>query len=168
MTFEEFYTETLKKRGGGKKFTVTNSYKTEEMFYYYRKNSKYKFDRGLYRKISDAINLKIAYYLTEDRSFKFPFNLGYVIIERREPKNYKKYVRHIVDWRETIKLWYEDEECRKNKVKVLKKKKPHLDISYLRDIQRFPKSKMILFNLSRSFKMRLNKMFENGNYECYG
>lgn len=168
MTFEEFYSKTLKRSGGGKKITITNSYKTQEVFYYYHRNSKYKFDKSLYRKISDAINLKIAYYLVEDRGFGFPFNLGKVRIARVDKMARSKYTQHIVDWKETIKLWYEDEECREKKIKVLKRRRPLLDVFYVRDMIRFPKSKMILFKLNRSFKMKLNEMFENGNYECYG
>lgn len=168
MTFEEFCNKTLKRGEKKKKVEITNSWGVKWYQRYYIKRSKYKIEEKLYRQILEAINYQIVHYIIEDQGFQFPSALGKLVVVKHKHKPYDtKHHYKIVDWKETLKLWYEDEECREKKQKVLRERKEELRFVFYRNF-RLKNNKFLLLDIKRPLKMKMQELIANINFEQYG
>lgn len=167
MTFEEFYTVTLNKRGAKGPSKISNSYGIIDYYKYYREHSKHKVNDKLYRKILQAIDKECETFFLEDRVLHFPCGLGNVQIQKIPFKrNVKK--PQAVDWKETLKLWYEDEDAHKKKIKILKEIKDIILFTYSKGKRFYSATRFVCLDVSRGFKKKVQKLQEENNFECYG
>lgn len=116
----------IKRAHQTRKHKVTNSYDTKDFYRNYikglDKNSEYYISEKQYGNILKVTNDLIMEKLLEGFQVVFPYNLGCLQIESSKNKFYYKNgelkTTYMIDWNETIKLWFEDDECRKNKTFV--------------------------------------------------
>jgi hypothetical protein len=66
-----------------------------------------------------------------------------------------------------LKLWYEDEECREKKQKVLRERKEELRFVFYRNF-RLKNNKFLLLDIKRPLKMKMQELIANINFEQYG
>ena len=131
-TFEEFKREVRPSRKGIKG-KVTGSMGAYDMYKAMRKNHWYNIGRPVTEKefyaIVRGVNDLLAEELKNGNSVKLPERMG--LLELRKMKvgafvndgNLK--ITYPPDWSETLKLWYEDEEARKNKT-LLRHENPYV------------------------------------------
>lgn len=124
MTFEEFALKT--KRAGSHKFKITGSYGVKSAFREMRKN-KWK---GCIRPVNEKefytiinnVNKCYAEALLNGEDITLPDKMGRISLAVQERKvklvDGKVKCTKPIDWKETLKLWYEDEESRNNKTLV--------------------------------------------------
>ena len=108
----------------GKEFKIRNSLTTKRILAMLRKDGWANIGRPLtgheFHSIIRSINQLLADELKEGRTVKFPFYMGQLELRKIErgvkmvDGNLK--VTYPVNWHGTLKLWYEDEEARKNKI----------------------------------------------------
>ena len=123
---EEEFKNKIKKVTGSRKHRVTGSLGVYDAYKWYRKNKpkdkKYVLTESEYFTIIRRINEALREELVINGDLTLPCRLGRLEI-RKHPAiittDGKKIKTNLpIDWNSTLKLWYEDEECLKNKVLV--------------------------------------------------
>lgn len=117
----EFMTEIKKARY--KRNSKLNSYDLKDFYRDYIKgldrNSEYFIGEKQYGDIIRATNKLIQERLLDGCQVVFPYSLGSLQLECRKNKvsikDGKLVSSYSVDWIGTMKLWYEDSQCRKEK-----------------------------------------------------
>jgi len=125
MDFKEFETELLKKRGP-KKMKITGSWGVYDAYKMIRKNKWFSIGRPLktneFYSIVRGINKLLADELALGNTVELPARMGKIELKKKQPKvrivNGKLVVPYTINWKETNKLWYEDEEAFKNKILI--------------------------------------------------
>jgi hypothetical protein len=125
MDFKEFKSAICKEHCK-RTAKVTNSFGVYDAYKYIRKNNWFGIGRNLkeheFYSIIRKINLLLADELANGNTVKFPFKMGKLELRKTERGasivNGKLRVTYPIDWGSTIRLWYEDEEARKNRTKL--------------------------------------------------
>lgn len=122
MEYSEFRNELLKTRSP-KKAKVNNSWGVYDAYKHIRKNRWYDIGRPLkeheFYSIIRSINDLLAENVSNGEEVVFPYRMGK--LELRKIKRGVSIVdgklknTYNINWADTIRLWYEDEEARKNK-----------------------------------------------------
>lgn len=123
-TFEEFRRRELNKNVGSKRdFKIKGSWGVYDSYKYIRKNGWYNIGRplkeGEFYAIIRGINNLLAEEVALGNTITFPANMGR--LELRKSKrgvglvDGKLKITYPIDWAETFKLWYNDEEAHQNK-----------------------------------------------------
>lgn len=124
MDFEEFKTANI--RRGKKDFRVRNSYNIRQIYKYIQKNKwkdigKPVKDHDFYKVVRNVNNL-LAENIVNGEAIAFPAGMGKLELRKFERKvgikDGKLKIGYPIDWNETWKLWYEDEEAHKNKTLI--------------------------------------------------
>ena len=115
--FKEFYVKTRGKKSTNHKYDV---YQTLDIIMMMRKTNK-MFNvispvnqRKMLIEIFDMISQKMM----DGYILKAPYGFGDFFIKVYTPRNHKSKNWSGVNWGETLKLWYKDEEAKKNKVLI--------------------------------------------------
>lgn len=126
MEFEEFRT-LIARKGKKKYFKVTNAFTIYQIYKYIRKQHWYDIGRPVTEKefysIIRRVNKRLADNIVLGENVKFPYNMGELELRKFERgvrinKNGELKVDYPIDWDKTLRLWFEDEEARKNKIIV--------------------------------------------------
>lgn len=120
-TFEEFRMENSGR--GHSKGKVTNSMGVYDFYKAIRKHHWYNIGRPVSEKefyaIIRGVNDLLAEELKEGRTVTFPIRMGKLELRKHEVgafiSNGRLKITYPPDWSETLKLWYKDEEARRNK-----------------------------------------------------
>ena len=112
-----------RKGKGKRKIKVTNSFGIYDCYKLIRKNGWYNIGRPLkeheFYSVIRQVNLLLAKELANGNTVKFPYGMG--VLELRKYKrgvsivNGKLKNTYPIDWNSTLRLWYEDEESKRNK-----------------------------------------------------
>lgn len=121
-TFKDFSVDI---RGAHKKtFSVTNSQGSFEFYNYiaHNKFNLYHQDRGRTMRIIRKVGDYIREYLAQGKDIDFPHGLGNLSIRARDSANLDQQgnvrIHQKINWYDTLKLWFEDDDARENKVLV--------------------------------------------------
>lgn len=169
MNYSDFETKVLK-RHGDKHFKVTNSWGVYDAYKHIRKNGWYNIGRPLKEKefydIIGKINSEIATLLSFGATIKLPAKMG-----KFELRKHKREVRiedgkvkitYPIDWHKTLKLWYDDEEARKNKTLIRSEEKEVFRIKYDAYRADFQNRCFYEFSLNRNIKKALKENIKKG------
>ena len=133
QTFKEFKLKQGYHRPKGAKGFVTNSWGIYDAYKAIRKHHWYNIGRPLTEKefylIIRSMNKLMAEELANGNSVKLPAYMGRLELRKQEVGSFlhdgKLKITYPVDWSDTLKLWYEDEEARKQKT-LLRQTNPYV------------------------------------------
>lgn len=123
---EQEFSRSIRRVNESRKHKVTNSLGVYDAYKWYRKNKpkekKYVLSESQYFTIIRRINEALREELLLDGDLLLPCKMGrleirkYPAIITNDGKTIKTNLP--IDWHATLKLWYEDEECFKDKTLV--------------------------------------------------
>lgn len=170
MTDEEFIYKTLK-RNEKRKSVITNSYNTQDFYLYYRKElnklGKTPLDNSTFRKIIKEMHLEIRERLADGEIIELPYGAGEFVVTSYEPKAYLKDNKlksnYRIDWNNTLKLWNNDEEAKKNKILLRILDKNIFSVRFFRNHCNYKNAEYIKFRTGRRFKLFLRDRVKSDN-----
>jgi len=177
MSFGEFLKD-IKKVNGQRVHKIRNSYGLPDYYkYFYSKYGKHLSKKIKYTEYSNFIKCVIGKFIEElfsSGTIAFPSGLGLLDIKATEcgaklDEKGNLVVTKLVDWDATLKLWYQDEESRKNKSVVKIDSNLIYRIRYLKQNTKVTNKKYICFRPNRVLKQRMSKLAKTGmvNYFYY-
>lgn len=171
-SFTEFVTERIKRRGK-KKMKVTNSFGVYDAYKKMRKNNWYGLGKSVTEKdfyaIIRGVNNLLAQELINGREVVLPMRMGKLELRKKERGvsivNGKLRIGYPVDWGETLRLWFEDEEARNNKT-VLRDESPMgYKVRYDKFKANYINQSYYQFTLNRKIKEGLKENIKNGKID---
>lgn len=169
QTFQEFQEEVCRKRGS-KKMKVTNSWGTYAIYKHMRKNHWYDIGRPLkekeYYAIIGKVNSLLADNIAKGETVVFPSRMGKLELRKTrrgvDIVNGKLKITYPIDWHETLRLWYTDEEARKNKTLVRNESGVVYHVKYDKWDATYENKIFYQFDLNRFTKKALRKNVNEG------
>ena len=132
QSFEEF-SKQVRNTGKPVKGKVSNSWGVYSAYKAIRKHHWFDIGRPLleheFYTIIRSVNKLLAEELVNGNTVKLPLKMGKLEVRKFKTgaymKNDKLVINYPVDWGETLKLWYQDEEARKNKT-LMRREYPYI------------------------------------------
>ena len=173
MSYEEFRKEILK-IDKPRNHKVKGSYGVYDAYKYIRKNKWFGLDpftEHQFYTIIRGINKELADYLTSGGTIKLPYGMGKIMLIKVPAKAKFKEGKLIntkpIDWDKTLKLWYEDEECRNSKILVRSDVKSKFKIIYDKSKARYKNKKLYSFLPNRDLKIKLKEKIQEGIVDAF-
>lgn len=161
----------VKNANGPRNHIAKNSYDTKDFYRNYikglDKNSDLFITERKYGEIIKVTNDIIKERLLDGCQVVFPYGLGSLQIESHENTikivNGTIHTSYMIDWNETIKLWFSDNECRKKKTLVRNDNPLRYVVQYRRPKIPMANKQCICFLPCRDLTGKINtKMKEEG------
>lgn len=171
-SFAEFLAEVQKQRTP-KPRKVTNCWGVYDAYKQARKNGWYDVGKAVsehdFYSIVRQVNKLIAEEIANGNSVTFPSRMGKLEL-RKIPRgvsivNGKLKVTFPPDWSETMKLWYEDEEARKNKTLVRDESPFGYKVKYEKFDATYENKMFYQFTLNRFIRRVLKENIKNGKID---
>lgn len=174
MDLNEFRKEVLKV-DKPRKTTIRNSYGVYDAYKYYRKNKprdkKYVLTESQYFAIIRKTNQLLANEIVNQRDIVFPYSMGRLEVRKTIPtvkiKNGKVISSYPIDWDQTLKLWYEDQEARENKIIVKKRENEVFRLNYNRSKANYTNKNYFEFKVTRALKLALKEAILKGDFDAF-
>ena len=173
MEFTEFVNEIQKKRQKGP-FKVRNSWGIYAVYKHIRKNKWYDIGRPLkeheFYSIIRGVNDLLAEELANGNTVHLPHRMGK--LELRKHKNGvsivngKLKIKYPIDWSETMKLWFEDSEAKKNKTLLRRDNNQVYHIRYNKYDANYENKSFYEFTLNRFIKLALKDNINQGKIDA--
>lgn len=155
---------------------VTNSLGSYDAYKYIRKNKWFNIGRPLTEHEFYQIIRRINNYLAEDlingNDVIFPNRMGKLELRKRNAlpiidKNGNLKVTYAIDWDNTLKLWYEDEEAFNNKTLVKLPERNIFRIKYNKNTANYNNKSFMEFQVNRNIKVRLKQKIKNNEIDAF-
>ena len=155
---------------------VTNSLGSYDAYKYIRKNKWFNIGRPLteheFYQIIRRINNYLAEELINGNDVIFPNRMGKLELRKRNSlpvidKNGNLKVTYAIDWDNTLKLWYEDEEAFNNKTLVRLPERNIFRIKYNKNTANYNNKSFMEFQVNRNIKMRLKQKIKNNEIDAF-
>ena len=155
---------------------VTNSLGNYDAYKYIRKNKWFNIGRPLTEHEFYQIIRRINNYLAEDlingNDVIFPNRMGKLELRKRNAlpiidKNGNLKVTYAIDWDNTLKLWYEDEEAFNNKTLVRLPERNIFRIKYNKNTANYNNKSFMEFQVNRNIKVRLKQKIKNNEIDAF-
>ena len=177
-TFQDFKNKTLH-REIKRNFKATNSYTTYDIYKHIRKNKWYDIGKPItehdFYLIIRTVNKLLSERLLKGKMITFPYKMG--SIELRKVKrgvrinNGKLVISYPIDWNSTLRLWYKDNEAKKQKVLIRYENNIIYKVVYDRSKAYYSNKGFIKFSLHGKLKKMLKEGICSGEidslYEDY-
>lgn len=168
QSFEDFCKSIHKK--DKKVMKITGSWGIYDVYKSIRKHKWYDIGRPLkeheFYTIVREVNKRLADNLANGDTVTFPCKMGKLELRKHEAGvsivNGKLRNTYPIDWLETLKLWYEDEEARKMKIKVRDEQKYIYRVKYCKDDATYENKVFYQFALNRFIKRALKENIKKG------
>lgn len=172
LSYEDF-NNTIKKIKSSRNYKITNSYNIKDYYKYYSKTipNKDRVKEDIYYKIIKSIHSKIIDSICSSNDIKLPLLMGSL-----EVRKFKHKIQFIdgklkttlpIDWDKTIKLWYNDKECRVNKTLLRVEKDISFKLHYNKRKAKYRYQKYFTIAFNRKFKLRLSECSKQYNFDSY-
>lgn len=165
------FKDSINKVKGTRNHTIKDSYGVLDYYNHYKKNKKKHIDKPTFLKIIRKINILLGEELLENDMINFPKRMGRVYILRKNPA-FNIVDGHLrtnvkVNWFETLKLWHEDEEAKKNKTTIKYEPKYIFKIIYntFYKFCSYKNKSCFDFNLNRTLLLRMYKKADKGELQ---
>ena len=171
---EKFRQQILRYDKHKHKFKVTNSNGSKEAWRWLKKNKWL----GLppitekdFGAIINSVNKLHQDRFMEGKDIVFPHYMGRIELRKRESSvrmidgNLK--VDTPIDWKSTLELWFEDEDCRNKKQLVRRNPGFVYIIRYDKNKAKYNNKAFYKFYPARSFKERLKDTINKGNIDAF-
>lgn len=172
MDYTEFTTQ-IQKRRGPKTMMVRNSWGVYDIYKHIRKNGWYNIERPVTEKefyaIIRGINNLLAEEVAKGNTVKFPWGMGK--LELRKIKvgvsllDGKLVNTYPINWDGTMRLWYEDEEARKNKTLLRWEGEYSYHVKYNKFDATYENQCFYEFTLNRFIKRALGDNIKKGKID---
>lgn len=155
---------------------ITNSLGVYDAYKYLRKNKWFNIDRPLteheFYQIIRRVNNYLAEELVNGNDIIFPNRMGKLELRKRNSlpvidKNGSLKVTYAIDWDNTLKLWYEDEEAFNNKTLVKIPERNIFRVKYNKDTANYENKSFMEFQVNRSIKTRLKQKIKNNEIDAF-
>jgi len=169
-TFTEF-SRRIRKACGKHNFKVKNSFGVKDCYNRVRKNKWSDIGMRLtdsqFLAIIREVNMRLADNIVNGITVKFPSGMGKLEARRiekrpRVTKDGKLKVVNPVDWQSTLRLWYEDEEARKQKQLIRYSGKVGYWIKYSNVLAYYNNRSFYEFAIQRPINHRFNENVKEG------
>lgn len=157
------------------KHLITNSYGVYDAYKYYRKNKpkgkQYILSESQYFALIRGVNKLVVEEVLNKGVIKLPHRMGEIFLYKHDFKPYFKdgqlIINKPVNWKETLKLWQEDEES-----KELKRLIRHDDgfVYYMKLVKRnsnHRNKEYYTLKFNDYSKTEIKKRVEEGNLEAF-
>lgn len=172
---EEKFINAIKKVSGPRVHKINNSYGVYDYYKYYRKtkpkDKKYVLTESQYFKIIREINALLVEDFLQGNDITLPHKMGR--LELRKVKSTIKLegskvkTNLPIDWNRTLKLWYEDPECFKNKTLVKIPEVELYKIYYNKTKANFINKSFYQFTANRDFKLALKHAIRDDGLDAF-
>ena len=172
MTYEEFRIATLKANTKKHHFRVNNSYGTKDSYRWCIKNKliNKSVSEKDFRKIINALNKSLQDQLLQGKDATFPLLMGRIEIRKYNTfvglEGNKIKTNLSVDWKKTLKLWYEDKESFINKTLVRCETKEKFKFIYNKCKAKYNNKAFYEFTVTRSIKSKLKEIINNQGFDA--
>ena len=155
---------------------VTNSLGSYDAYKYIRRNKWFNIGRPLteheFYQIIRRINNYLAEELINGNDVIFPNRMGKLELRKRNSlpiidKNGNLKVTYAIDWDNTLKLWYEDEEAFNNKTLVRLPERNIFRIKYNKNTANYNNKSFMEFQVNRNIKVRLKQKIKNNEIDAF-
>ena len=155
---------------------ITNSLGVYDAYKYIRKNKWFNIDRSLteheFYQIIRRINNYLAEELINGNDIIFPNRMGKLELRKRNSlpvidNNGNLKVTYAIDWDNTLKLWYEDEEAFNNKTLVKIPERNIFRVKYNKDTANYENKSFMEFQVNRDIKTRLKQKIKNNEIDAF-
>lgn len=168
MELEEFKTELVRK--GKKNFKVSKSFGVYDVYKAIRKNGWYDIGRPLkeheFYSIIRKVNRLMADEIAKGKTVIFPHRMGKLELRKFETGvsivDGKLKITYPINWAETLKLWFEDEEAKKNKTLKRDEEKFVYHVKYCKHDANYENKSFYQFDLNRNIKRALKDNIKKG------
>lgn len=159
-----------------RKHKVTNSWGTYDYYKYYRRSKpagkKYVLTESQFYAIIRKVNQEIVDHLLTYSSVPLPFKFGELIIQKfdKTPRiNERGELVHntCIDWGETLRLWYEDDEAFREKTLVYMTTTSQYKVLFYKAKAMFPYQGFYEFKLNSTARQILSKKIKNGEIDGF-
>lgn len=172
---EEKFLNSIKKVSGPRVHKVNNSYGVYDMYKFYRKNKpkekKYVLTESQYFAIIRRINNLLIESFLNGNDIELPCRMGRLEL-RKSKASIKMEGNKIktnlpIDWNKTIKLWYEDPECFKNKTLIKIPETEIFKVYYNKANANYNNKSFYQFTANREFKLALKKAIKDRTLDAF-
>lgn len=174
MKFEEFI-KNIKKVSEKRHHKVTNSYGSKDAFCYYRKirpkEYKYILTDCQYLNIIRRINNELRDKLINGEDVLLPERMGR--LELRKSKNTIKFIdgklktNLPVNWDATLKLWYDNSQCKNKKQLVRQENTETFKVHYNKNKALYNNKAFYEFRVNREIKIGLKKNIKLNKLDAF-
>lgn len=173
MEYNEFVAIT-KNIHGNREHKIKGSYGVQDYYRNYMrirpKKDKYKLTSSQFYEIFRTLNIRFAEVLAEGEPIKFPHGMGKVEVLKyqADPKLNKEgelVFKVPIDWGSTLKLWYEDEEAKQEKLLIKSNKRKLLHFYYNKSKCFFNNKSVMKFSINRDLKMKIYEKYANNQID---
>lgn len=170
--WQQFRKDIVKAEGkGNRKFKVSGSWGIYDAYKLIRKHKWFDIGRPLKEKefydIVRQVNNKLADCIAMGMTVTFPSKMGKLEL-RKESRgvyfnsNGEMKVTYPIDWQATLKLWFEDEEARSQKLLIRRNSKTVYKVHFDKYDATFNNKVFYDFTLNRFIKKKLKNNINNG------
>ena len=169
--WQQFRKDITKAEGKGRrKFKVSGSWGIYDAYKLIRKHHWFDIGRPLTEKefydIVRQVNNKFADEIAKGTTITFPSKMGKLELRKEKRGVYfnegKMKVTYPVDWQATLKLWFEDEEAREQKLLIRRNSKNVYKVYFNKYDATFNNKVFYDFTLNRFIKKKLKHNINNG------
>ena len=155
---------------------ITNSLGSYDAYKYIRKNKWFDIGRPLteheFYQIIRRVNNYLAEELVNGNDIILPNRMGKLELRKRSSlpvidKNGSLKVTYAIDWDNTLKLWYEDEEAFNNKTLVKIPERNIFRVKYNKDTANYENKSFMEFRVNRGIKTRLKQKIKNNEIDAF-
>lgn len=169
------FIKNVKKLHSKKKFLVTNSYGTEEVWRWLKKNKWLSVKQYVtttdFGAIIKSVDKAIVDKLLTGSCVHLPHKMGRLELSKTKRKvkieDGKITTNLPVDWPKTLQYWYEDKEARENKTLLWCEWDYIFNINYYKYKESFINSVFYKFTPARSFKNKMIEKIKNNELETF-
>lgn len=173
MEYSEFVKQVTHS-GPGNQAKIRNSFGVYDAYKLARKNGWYDIGRPLkeheFYAVVRGVNNMFAQELSMGNTVVLPERMGKLELRKHEVGvsivDGKLKNTYPVNWDETVRLWYEDEEARKNKTLLRIENKYVYKVGYNKRDALYNNKTFYRFSLNRKIKRTLKKNIEQGKTDA--
>lgn len=171
-TFEEFKKEVRPSRKG-RRGRVTDSIGVYDVYKKMRKHHWYNIGRPVTEKefysIIRSVNKRLAENIVNGEAVELPERMGKLELRKMQVgvklKDDKLKISYPPNWSETLKLWYEDAEARRNKT-LLRHENPYVyHVKYCVDNANYNNKSFYKFAVNTFVKKALSQNIKKGKID---
>lgn len=169
MEFKEFQ-EAIQKKRTKKKVKVSNSWGVYDAYKHIRKNGWFNIGRPLkeyeFYSIIRGINILLSEEIAKGNNIHLYHGMGELELRKTRRGAYirkgKLTVTYPVDWNKTLRLWYESEEAKMQKVLIRNETKYVYRVKYNKSKAQYKNQCFYEFDTNRFLKQKLKENISKG------